>query len=216
MKKFWFPSRISSDGKYKLAPSVHDRISAFLKSFKNRDAAHRLAVWLARMNAGPKRLLRSFPIDRRVLSLRPDLGLTEAQVRRAILTLEKIGFIEIVKPVDGVEYQMTKNGWRRLPIQFRFGFDFRKIFEFIARKAKSPIGRLESNNILKEESVVPALGYMNKRSSTLGFAVDQRRVEKPLTVSDLSKVTNDGLRDALQRLGSFVRGSKPVLGGSNA
>jgi hypothetical protein len=41
----------------------------------------------------PGRVALLFPIDRRALAGREDLGLTEAQVRGAIRVLEEIGFL---------------------------------------------------------------------------------------------------------------------------
>ena len=59
-----------------------------LASFRNRDAAFALAVFVGRFWSAPGRIEQDFPIDRRALANRPDLGLTEAKVRGAIRTLE--------------------------------------------------------------------------------------------------------------------------------
>ena len=75
-------------------------VAASLAPFRNREAAFTLAVFLARFWSVPGRVSGSFPIDRRALADRPDLGLTEKRVRNAIRTLEAVGFS--VKP-----YQTT-------------------------------------------------------------------------------------------------------------
>ena len=48
-----------------------------------RDA---LAVFIGRFWSAPGRIEQAFPIDRRALAERPDLGLTEAKVGGAICT----------------------------------------------------------------------------------------------------------------------------------
>src|SRR3954451_21231912 len=108
---------------YRLPRAVADRLEAALRGRKNAEAALALATWLARFWSAPRRLLAAFPIDRRAIAGRDDLGLSEARVRGAIAALEAIGFLDRVEPVAGKRYQRTEEGVRRRPILSRFGWD---------------------------------------------------------------------------------------------
>jgi hypothetical protein len=147
-RRRFIPSRWN--GNYKLPRSANELLTVRLFSFRNRDAAHKLAVFLGRMNSGPRRIntkrgpygIAAFPIDRRVLKDNKDLGLTEAQIRGAIKTLIAVGFIEVVE-VDGSAYQSVTAadgtpGVYRKPIQYKFAGQFENWFAFLARKLKSP------------------------------------------------------------------------------
>src|SRR5215210_2573384 len=81
-------------GPYRLPHDVWDRLVSTLAPARNRDAAFALAVFLGRFWSTPVRLVSAFPIDRRELANRADLGLTEAQVRGAIRALEEAGFLD--------------------------------------------------------------------------------------------------------------------------
>src|SRR3954471_11077021 len=105
------PFRPSTDtGPSRLPHDVQDRLSAALACFRNRDAAFALAVFIGRFWSAPGRIERVFPIDRRALAGRSDLGLTEAKVRGAIRALERAGFLDRVKPDRGGRYQRTDTG----------------------------------------------------------------------------------------------------------
>ncbi|MEN3239031.1 hypothetical protein PUR29_36960 [Methylobacterium ajmalii] len=95
-----------------------------LSSFRNREQAFALAVFLGRFWTAPARLELGFPVDRRALADHPLLGLTEHQVRAARDTLEAVGFIARQEPEDGRHYQRTADGPHRRPIIFRFGLDY--------------------------------------------------------------------------------------------
>src|SRR5215210_3933828 len=69
---------------YRLPREASERLALALTPARNREAAFALARFLARFWSTPSRLLTAFPIDRRALANRPDLGLTEAQVRGAV------------------------------------------------------------------------------------------------------------------------------------
>src|SRR3954452_12533253 len=100
------PFRPSTDtGPYRLPHDVQDRLSAALACYRNRDAAFTLAVFIGRFWSAPGRIERAFPIDRRELANRPDLGLSEAKVRGAIRTLEHVGFLDRITPDRGSRYQ---------------------------------------------------------------------------------------------------------------
>jgi hypothetical protein len=113
---------------YRLPRSIADRLSTALQGRKNAPAALALAEWLARMWSAPRRLLYAFPVDRRAIAGREDLGLTEARVRGALTVLEEIGFLARYEPDPGKRYQRTKEGLHRRPILFRFGEEYGPAF----------------------------------------------------------------------------------------
>src|SRR5215207_6592875 len=109
-------------GGYTLPKAAQDRLTTSLTGFRNREAAFALAVFLARYWSAPGRLERAFPIDRRALAERAaSLDLTEGQVRGAMGTLEKVGFLDRDIPPPGSRYKATPEGLHRKPVLFRFG-----------------------------------------------------------------------------------------------
>jgi len=116
------------EGPYRLPRDVRDRLVPALAGFRNRDAAFALATFIARFWSVPGRVIGSFPIDRRELADRPDLGLTEAQVRGAIRVLEEVGFLDRALAPSGSRYQATEEGLRRKPILFAFGAEYGPTF----------------------------------------------------------------------------------------
>jgi len=121
-------------GRYCLPREVHDRLVPTLASYRNRDAAFALATFLGRFWSMPSRIDGSFPIDRCALAGRPDLGLTEKQIRNAIRVLEEVGFIDRAL-TSGSKYKATPDGLRRKPIQFTFGTDYTPMFVFANKRA---------------------------------------------------------------------------------
>jgi len=115
-------------GPYRLPHKVRDHLTAALAPFRNRDAAFTLATFLARFWSVPGRVAFPFPIDRRELANRPDLGLTEAKVRGAIRVLEEVGFLDRAIPLSGSKYKATEEGLHRKPILFVFGPDYSPAF----------------------------------------------------------------------------------------
>lgn len=115
-------------GPYRFPRAVRDRLGAALASYRNRDAAWALAVFLARFWSTPGRVVGSFPVDRRELAGRQDLGLTEAQVRGAIRTLEEVGFLDRAIVPAGSRYRATEDGLQRKPVLFVFGSDYAPAF----------------------------------------------------------------------------------------
>jgi hypothetical protein len=114
---------------------VEGRLVAALASFRNRDAAFTLALFLARFWSTSDRIVDAFPIDRRALADHPDLGLTEKRVRNAIQTLEAVGFID--RDIRaGSTHIKTDDGelWRK-PIKYRFGFAYGPMFGAANRRA---------------------------------------------------------------------------------
>src|SRR3954449_2786688 len=138
-------------GPYRLPHDVRDCLGAALTSFRNRDAAFALAVFIGRFWSAPGRIEQAFPIDRRALANHPDLGLTEAKVRGAIRTLERTGFLDRVEPDRGSRYQRTDTGdLHRKPVCFRLGLSCRASFETANKRAQKrrerqgPAGRIIS------------------------------------------------------------------------
>jgi len=133
------PFHPSTDtGPYRLPYDVRDRLSAALAPARNRDAAFALAVFLARFWSNPSRIISAFPIDRRELADRADLGLTEAQVRGAIRALEEAGFLDRALPSKGSRYRLTGAGeLHRKPVLFQFGSDYARIFSRANQRAQN-------------------------------------------------------------------------------
>src|SRR3954452_3407827 len=124
-------------GPYRLPHDVRDRLGAALAHYRNRDGAFALAVFIGRFWSAPGRIEQAFPIDRRALANRPDLGLTEAKVRGAIRTLERVGFLDRVEPDQGSRYQCSDTGdLHRKPVCFRLGLAYRAAFEAANKRAQ--------------------------------------------------------------------------------
>src|SRR3954452_16733036 len=125
-------------GPYRLPHDVWDRLVSALAPARNRDAALALAVFLGRFWSTPARLVSAFPIDRRELAGRPDLGLTEAQVRGAIRALEAVGFLDRAIPGKGSRHKLTGTGeLHRKPVLFEFGSDYAVSFSRANQRAQA-------------------------------------------------------------------------------
>jgi hypothetical protein len=137
------PFRPSLDmGTYHLPHEVRDRLIAALLPYRNREAAFALAVFLARFWSMPARVALPFPIDRRALADRQNLGLTQAQVRGGIRVLEEVGFLARAV-TSGSRYRATEDGLRRKPIPFQFGSDYAPLFIAANNRAAAARGRQE-------------------------------------------------------------------------
>jgi hypothetical protein len=119
---------------YALPRDVQERLTVALRRFRNREAAHTLAVFLARFWSAPGRLVQAFHIDRRALAEHGELGLTEKQIRGAIRTLEEIGFLDRAL-TSGSLYKATEEGLRKKPIKFHFGAEYGPMFAQANRRA---------------------------------------------------------------------------------
>src|SRR3982750_4791790 len=108
LRRPFTPSRAASP--YRLPHDVWDQLVLALAPARNRDAALALAVFLGRFWSTPARITSAFPIDRRELADRADLGLTEAQVRGAIRALEAAGFLDRAIPGKGSRHRLTGGG----------------------------------------------------------------------------------------------------------
>ncbi len=152
------PFRPSTDtGPYRLPHDVRDRLGSALACYRSRDAAFTLAVFLGRFWSAPGRIEQAFPIDRRALGHRPDLGLTEAKVRGAIRTLERVGFLDRITPGRGSRYQCTGEGdLHRKPVSFRLGLEYRAAFETANKRAQKRRERQEHER--RPIAIAPAQG----------------------------------------------------------
>lgn len=119
---------------YTLPRVVQERLTTALRRFRNREAAHTLAVFLARYWSAPGRIVQAFHIDRRALAAHADLGLTEKQVRGATRVLEEIGFLDRAI-ASGSLYKATEHGLRKKPIKFHFGAEYGPLFDHANRRA---------------------------------------------------------------------------------
>jgi hypothetical protein len=128
-----------NDGPYRLPRDVHNRLASSLAPYRNRDAAFALATFLGRFWSTPSRIVDAFPIDRRELADRPDLGLSERRVRSAIRTLEEIGFLDRTL-ASGSRYRATEDGLRRKVILFVFGSEYAPAFIAANRHAAAARG----------------------------------------------------------------------------
>jgi hypothetical protein len=151
-------------GGYRLPHDVRDRLVAALAPFRNREAAFALAVFLARFWSMPGRVALPFPIDRRALAGRPDLGLTEGRVRGAIRTLEAVGFLARAV-TSGSRYKATEEGLRRKPIPFQFGSDYAPLFIAANARAAAARGRREGarRSLTPETARGPSLASAEAR-----------------------------------------------------
>ena len=132
------PSR--GEGAYRLPHDVRNRLASALAPFRNREAAFALATFLARFHSHPDRLLHAFAIDRRALVGHADLDLTEARIRRAITTLEAVGFLDRAIPPSSSRYKATEDGLHRKPIQFTFGSEYGLLFSKANQRARRSRG----------------------------------------------------------------------------
>lgn len=125
---------------YRLPRTIAARLDAAIEGRRNAAAVRLLAVWLGRMWSAPRRLLYAFPIDRRAIANRDDLGLSEARVRGALAVLEEIGFLARYEPSPGKRYQRTEEGLHRRPILFRFGEEYVPSFAKANARAEAARG----------------------------------------------------------------------------
>src|SRR3954464_11357068 len=161
LRRPFTPSRTASP--YRLPHDVWDHLVSALAPARNRDAALALAVFLGRFWSTPARLVSAFPIDRRELANRPDLGLTEAQVRGAIRALEAVSFLDRAIPGKGSRHRLTGTGeLHRKPVLFQFGGDYTVSFSRAnqrtqnARQRQSPTRRASRVSAMASRSSAAA------------------------------------------------------------
>lgn len=132
------PLNAPEPGLYRLPQPVTALLMQRLAPYRNGEAALALAVFLARYHSAPRRVAAAFPVDRRALADHAVLGLTEARVRGALRALEEIGFLDR-EECPGSGYRPTDDGLRRIAGRWRFGGEFRALFERAHHKARADI-----------------------------------------------------------------------------
>jgi hypothetical protein len=187
-------------GTYRLPHDVIGRLRASLAAFRNAERAFTLATFLGRYWSSRARMARPFPIDRRALADREDLGLTEAQIRGALRSLELVGFLNRGEPPAGSTYKPTPEGLHRKPILFGFGAEFGPAFAAANARAERARGRqgdrrattaLSFSNSPKYKAytgTVVLMGEVTKK------AAERQRVARPVE-------TDPALEHALRKLG---------------
>src|SRR4051812_22158781 len=119
---------------YALPRRLADQLDGALSGCRYKADAMALATFLGRFWSLPTKLGEAFHVDRRALANRPDLGLSEKRVRRALEALLTVGFLKRM-PDRGSAYRMTADGLRRKPALYRFGAEWWTIFASVCKKA---------------------------------------------------------------------------------
>jgi len=143
---------------------------------RNRDAALALAVFLGRFWSTPNRLVSAFPIDRRELADRTDLGLTEAQVRGAIRALEEAGFLDRAIPGTGSRHKLTGAGeLHRKPVLFQFGSDYAISFSRANQRAQK--ARERQSRARRASAAVSATASRSSAATTAPAVLSSPKVK---------------------------------------
>ncbi len=196
-------------GPYRLPCEVRDRLAATMAPYRNREAAFALATFLSRFWSSPGRIIDAFPIDRRELAGRQDLGLTEAKVRGAIRVLEEIGFLDRAIPLSGSRYKATEDGLHRKPILFVFGSEYAPAFI----KANNRAAAAHGSRLGERRPISPAstarLSLASHVDRLTNSPKSKSEAEKTVLMGDLRKESgippktfepNPKLESALERL----------------
>jgi hypothetical protein len=220
MRRPFHPSH--GEGPYRLPRDAHDRLTTALASFKNRESAYALAVFIARYHSAPGKIVDAFPIDRRALADRPDLGLTEDRIRGAIRTLETIGFLDRAI-TSGSTHRKTGDGeLHRKPVLFRLGSDYAPAFIAANRRATAARGRHSGERRALVPSAPQKASTVDFRASPLNSPKATGVAESTVLMGEIRKESglppqasepNPKLEAALDRLLQGIRQSR---GGSGA
>lgn len=202
-------------GPYKLPNAARDRLAADLAPFRNRDAAFALATFLGRFWSTPGRIIDAFPIDRRELANRPDLGLTEKQVRSAIRVLEEVGFLDRAL-ASGSRYKATEDGLRRKPILYQFGSEYAPAFIAANRRAAAACGGRSGERRPIPAETARQASTANFQASPLKGPKSKSEAESSVLMGPLVKSgilpkafePNPTLESALDRLLQGIRQSR--------
>jgi len=182
-------------GPYRLPKALQDRLTASLAGFRNAEAAFALAVFLARFWTVPDRLDHPFPVDRRALADHRELGLSEGQVRGAILTLERVGFLDRPIRPKGSGYRLKGHELHRKPILFVFGCDYRTAFASANQQSKAK----RQNQRPKPLRPTPSPTSLPKDKNYIEEVVLMGEVKRTLPISK-----NPSLEAALAKLGKAI------------
>jgi hypothetical protein len=204
-------------GPYRLPRDIADRLSLALAPFRNRDAAFALATFLARFWSVPGRVAGSFPIDRRELADRADLGLTEKRVRSAITTLEAVGFLERALTLSGSKYRATEEGLQRKPVLYVFSSEYGSAFVLANKRAQAARGRTSGARRMPSPPATTCPSVAILETFTKG-PKSRERSETKVLMGPLRKGSgipaeasqDSALERALQRLGEGVFGKPRV------
>lgn len=182
-------------GPYQLPRDIAERLTTALSGFKNREAAYALAVFLARFWSSRARMSKPFPVDRRELADREDLGLTEARIRGALGTLEAVGFLNRGTPPAGSTYRMTADGLHRKAVTFGFGAEYGP--SFAAANARASRARSREERRKPQISSPKDTGGISRREVIMGEVARGCRVQRVAPRAE----PHPALEAALQRLG---------------
>jgi hypothetical protein len=172
-------------GPYRLPGDVQDRLATALTSFKNRDAAFALAVFIGRYHSAPGRIIDAFPLDRRALAGRPDLALTEDRIRGAIRTLEAVGFLDRAM-TSGSTHQKTSDGdLHRKPILFQIGSDYAPSFLAANRRAAAARDRRSGERRALAPSSSPRGSMAHLRGSPPNSPKATGACESPVPMGEI-------------------------------
>ncbi len=214
MRRPFHPSR--GEGPYRLPHEVRDRLTAALAPYRNRDAAFALAIFLGRFWSTPSRIIDAFPIDRRELANRPDLGLTEDKVRGAIRVLEEVGFLNRAL-ASGSRYKATEDGLRRKAVLFMFGSDYAPAFIKANNRAAAARGGHSGDrrSIPAKSAQTPSMGFpvasplkSPKSKSEAESSMIMGEVRKGTGIPPTASEPNLKLESALNRLLQGIRHSR--------
>jgi hypothetical protein len=161
---------------YRLPHEIRDCLMAATAAFRNAKQAVALATFLGRFWSTPRRLGSAFPIDRRALANRVDLGLSEARIRGAIRLLETVGFLKR-SVSSGSKHRPTNLGLLRKPILFQFGSEFGALFGAANRRARAKLSKSPKSKSSEAERVL--MGETRK--------VGLQRTETPVPSQYLGK-----------------------------
>jgi hypothetical protein len=221
MRRPFHPSQ--GEGPYRLPREVRDRLTTALAPYRNREAAFSLATFLGRFWSMPSRIIDAFPIDRRELADRQDLGLTEKQVRTAIRVLEEVGFLYRAV-ASGSRYKPTEDGLRRKPILFQFGSDYAPAFIAANKRAAAARGGRSDNRRPIAAGTAQRASVAVSEASPLKGPKSKSEAEKTVIMGPIVKSglppqafePNPKLESALDRLLQGIRQSRGGSGNGSA
>ena len=156
---------------YRLPHGIRDCLTAATAAFRNAKQAVALATFLGRFWSTPTRLGGHFPIDRRALANRADLGLSEARIRGAIRVLEAVGFLKR-SVSSGSKHHPTIFGLRRKPILFQFGSDYGALFGAANRRATVKLSKSPKSK--SSEATRVLMGQQRRGIQGTGISVPSR------------------------------------------